>query len=660
MIITEYGFATLKDLLKLRKSLSENEIFTLISPLIEELLFLRKNSNICHRNLNLDNIILNKSANNEVFAKIIDISSGYCGLFHENETLLKGANISSITAGFSAPEAFFLLNFEGDLANFQDFDVFKLDVFSLGLVILILMGVSGEKIEKNEVFSNSNEFKEKYPDFYEIISKMISKNPRERSNLEEIAQEFEKRNFMKENIKEFEVLIDRNQKKSLNLKDYERIIDFFEKSFKNPEICSKYCEIAIEFLNLKTKNIRKRLEISLIFAKMLIETGDLDKSLKILESIEKTPEISFLPQIFKTFGLLYYSKGEYQHSIAFYQKAINITPLPANLIDLFIEISHVFRENKEDKKALEFLEKALELNLQINSENHNKTANIYSYKALIFKEKRDFLKAKEFYEKILGIHRVLNEKSIEMCEVLNSLALISKSLGETNQALNYQEKALKLKIELFGEKSIEVANCYNNLGNLYKEMQSYKKALAFHQKALDIKHGILGENDLKIAISLNNLGNIYNILKDFDKALDFHEKAYKIRKSILGSKDLLVAISLNNIGDVYRESMAYDKALELHLKALEIRKEKDDKGYNIALSNYNVGLCYIGLEKDFRAIDYLKIATEEFKKITGELSEEYMRAYRKLGECYNKIGDEQNYRKSIVLLKQKTIEIMKK
>jgi tetratricopeptide (TPR) repeat protein len=84
----------------------------------------------------------------------------------------------------------------------------------------------------------------------------------------------------------------------------------------------------------------------------------------------------------------------------------------------------------------------------------------------------------------------------------------------------------------------------NNLANVYYRLGDYAKATEFHERALAIKLKIFGEEHADTADSLNNLGSVYQDLGDDAKAKEFYERALTIKLKIFGEEHADTAISL--------------------------------------------------------------------------------------------------------------------
>jgi tetratricopeptide (TPR) repeat protein len=80
---------------------------------------------------------------------------------------------------------------------------------------------------------------------------------------------------------------------------------------------------------------------------------------------------------------------------------------------------------------------------------------------------------------------------------------------------------------------LDVAASYNGLGNVYDSLGQYEEALEYYQKSLDIKIRVVGGDQLDVAASYNNVAIIYEAQGKREEALAMHAKSLDIRTRIL-------------------------------------------------------------------------------------------------------------------------------
>ncbi|MDY5948954.1 MAG: tetratricopeptide repeat protein, partial [Oscillospiraceae bacterium] len=187
----------------------------------------------------------------------------------------------------------------------------------------------------------------------------------------------------------------------------------------------------------------------------------------------------------------------------------------------------------------------------------------------------DFEKRKDMNVLSMFCAERINKCSIEtsaVADLLDRIANEVNGFGNLDLCREFAEKAMKIRVNLFGENSIEVAESYDSLGYFCENGGDLKKSEEFMLKALDIRRCLYGEMDGNTAASYNNLAGLYQEQGQLEKAEEFNLKALKIIKCLYGEMDGNTATLYNNLGSLYNEQGQFEKAEEFYLKALEIRR----------------------------------------------------------------------------------------
>ena len=101
-------------------------------------------------------------------------------------------------------------------------------------------------------------------------------------------------------------------------------------------------------------------------------------------------------------------------------------------------------------------------------------------------------------------------------------------MGELEQAKDYHQRALEIRINVLGPNHLRVATSYNNLGSVFKAMAELEQAKDYHQRALEITINVLGRNHIKVVTSYNNLGLVYQAMGEVEKARNYHQRGIDI------------------------------------------------------------------------------------------------------------------------------------
>lgn len=186
-------------------------------------------------------------------------------------------------------------------------------------------------------------------------------------------------------------------------------------------------------------------------------------------------------------------------------------------------------------------------------------------------------------------------------------------LCDTNSAIEGYERC-RLILEKEKEKdTCYLAKCYNALGVLYHHQKKDSLALEFMEKALNFRLQLFGPEHIVIANSFSNIGTLYNDQDKTDKALILYKNALYIRKKYYNNDTIQhsIATLYNNMGIAYRQKKEHDKALFCYHQVLNIKRELllgkfhrsiarcyyniacvyyDKKKYDFAIANYNESL----------------------------------------------------------------------
>ena len=240
-------------------------------------------------------------------------------------------------------------------------------------------------------------------------------------------------------------------------------------------------------------------------------------------------------------------------------------------LNLFSQITTIYRDIGEFKKALEYQEKILKFEEENLEKNHPKLASTYNNISTIYQSIGELEKALEYQKKALDLKESVLEKNYpDLAISYDNISTIYQDIKNFSKALEYQQKALEIREKFPEVVKLDLASSYNNISTIYKNIRKLNKALEYQKKALNIFEEILEENHPDLATSYNNISIIYQEMGEFQKALSYQVKASNIRKIILGKKHPLLASSYGNIASIYADLKECLKAKEYMQKAIAI------------------------------------------------------------------------------------------
>jgi tetratricopeptide (TPR) repeat protein len=131
---------------------------------------------------------------------------------------------------------------------------------------------------------------------------------------------------------------------------------------------------------------------------------------------------------------------------------------------------------------------------------------------------------------------------------VNYAAVLSNT-GRTEEAENYLNKALEIRIGKFGEQHQDVASTLFEKGNLYYLTNRANEAVVMHHKALDIRINKLGNAHYFTIKSMLKLFEIYTSLKLVTEAANMEKSINESVAIFKGDKDSVLN-ELNKIKSI--------------------------------------------------------------------------------------------------------------
>ena len=65
------------------------------------------------------------------------------------------------------------------------------------------------------------------------------------------------------------------------------------------------------------------------------------------------------------------------------------------------------------------------------------------------------------------------------------MSLIYQDLGDLEQAKEYQQRSLAIRLDKLGPEHVDVARSYNNLASIYQDLGDLEQAKEYQQRSLE-------------------------------------------------------------------------------------------------------------------------------------------------------------------------------
>ncbi|CAF4605851.1 unnamed protein product, partial [Rotaria socialis] len=319
--------------------------------------------------------------------------------------------------------------------------------------------------------------------------------------------------------------------------------------------------------------------------------------------LENAPDDSERAHIYHMLGMMKHSQGEYQQSVTFYEKSLEINrkALPEDDVSLaptYGNIGGVYKNMGEYSKALEYYEKSLKITKKALPPTHHDLANSYSCIGGVYSSMGECSKALEYYEKSHKIREIsLPPTHPDLAASYLNFVACYEEMGDYTAALEALKNAHKIQQEAFEESNQAFAVTFSRYGRVYRYLKEYSKALDYFEKCLKILEIALPEKHPNWAITYSNIGDVHRLMGDYEKALAFHQKALNSQENVK-CNPLDCATTYMNVGETYREMKDYTTALTYYQKGLKIREEKLAKNHpDLAVIYHNMSKLYFSTQK---------------------------------------------------------------
>jgi tetratricopeptide (TPR) repeat protein len=334
-------------------------------------------------------------------------------------------------------------------------------------------------------------------------------------------------------ISVFEICFDdENIKNKLIKLEKNGWLDKKENSFKLHQIIKEYLKRKEELDYEKVKLIFKRVADFINPDDESINANSLVYYIPIIESFlneyEKYQD-EYIIGLNDSLTFLYYSLYKYEKALdiqdrmlelreKLFGKETNEYTVGLNLIAV------IYNELGKYKEALELHNYIISIR-----DNKNELGISYSNISMVYYNLKNNKKAIEYAEKALKLTKEHIEIDYLFLSIIyNNLSVIYQDLKEYKIALEYVKKAIEIRENELDRNHISLARAYNNISTIYLDLKEFKDALYYAKIALQIYEEILDFNNLSLSIAYNNIAHIYKNLKECKKAKEYMEKAKNI------------------------------------------------------------------------------------------------------------------------------------
>ncbi len=287
----------------------------------------------------------------------------------------------------------------------------------------------------------------------------------------------------------------------------------------------------LSFFNLYSQQVEVESHFK-NFAKYY-STGDLvlaEKSLLSILNLKDSIPVSYLVAVYNNLGVINNLFGKYSEAIFYLNQAQNLVLFNNNsafeLADIYINKSRIFGINKEYNSAINYLEKGLQIYLNIQKKSNTlffRVSTVYLNLGLTYYEKSDYTNALLYLKKSESLKLKYNLSEIALSYL--NLAKVYVKLNEKVKAEDYFKKSIAAFDKEFGADYYRVTSVLFDYGLFLRSSGRLTEALSVHQKALSICLKNYGTKHPFVSLAYKHLGDHYFYINDFATALRYYQQS---------------------------------------------------------------------------------------------------------------------------------------
>ena len=267
-------------------------------------------------------------------------------------------------------------------------------------------------------------------------------------------------------------------------------------------------------------------------------------------------------------------------------------------------------------------------------------AKSYADHAEIQSKMQNYSQAVQSAQRALNIRlELFGETHPSTADSYHSLGERKHEEGEFTTALQSKQRALDIRLIVFGEQHSSTADSYHSLGITQLMKGDISSALQSTQRALDIRLKLFEEEHSKTAEGYQSLGITQHTLGDFSSALQSAQRALDIKLKLFGKEHSSTAESYHLLGVTQYEQGDFSNALQSKQCALDIRLKMFGEDHSRTADSYHLLGVTQHEQGDFTtALQSKQRALDIRLKLFGEEHSSTADSYHSLGVTQHKLG----------------------
>lgn len=253
----------------------------------------------------------------------------------------------------------------------------------------------------------------------------------------------------------------------------------------------------------------------------------------------------------------------------------------SNVVDMLANVynnrGRAFKNMGENQQALENLEQALALKLQVFDEGNARIATLYHNMGVVYATVSDFENAKERAQKAYEIRlKVFNPDHQLVGSTLHLLGNIERGLGNFDQAFDYIEQSVEINRKQHGANHFRYALAIREYATVLSQTGRHESALQQIEKGSSIIESNYGKDHPYYGYMMFTYGEVSYNAGNYQDSVEYGE---------LGLQNFTKNFGENhpNVGRAYANQGKYTMAIKEYVVADSLLK----KGVEIMQHHYD-------------------------------------------------------------------------
>ncbi len=231
-----------------------------------------------------------------------------------------------------------------------------------------------------------------------------------------------------------------------------------------------------------------------------------------------------------------------------------------------LNYSDFLQENAQYKKSLDVLDQLEQSlnNLSVQTEtSRDYRSDLYNSRGRAYKNLGENRKALENLDKALNLkEEIYGENNPKIAKLYHNMGVVHATIGEFKQAQQMAEKSYEIKLEVFEPTHQLVGSTLRLLANTAMELGNYDQALNYIEESVEINKQKHGVDHFRYALSLREYAKTLSRTGRIEDAKQQIEKATTIITENYGAGHPYHGYMMNTHGDIYFRADNYQKAME--------------------------------------------------------------------------------------------------